>query len=277
MNAPTDRFLTTHTGSLPRPDDLFRMMWAKEEGVPIDRASLGARIRSAVAEIVLQQRAAGIDIVSDGELSKPSYATYVKGRLAGFGGTTERLAIRDMLDFPAFAARHAADGGPQRHTRPACNAPIALIDRSGIDSDIANMQFAVKQSAVASAKVPTGQAFLSAASPGVIALFFANRHYPNDTAYLDAIAEAMRPEYEAIAAAGFIVQLDCPDLAMGRHIQFGDLDLAGFLKMAQLRVEALNYATRNIAPERMRLHLCWGNYEGHIIVMWRSPTFSSLY
>ncbi len=257
MIPSTERFLTTHTGSLPRPDDLFRMMWAKEEGVPVDQAALAERVRRAVTEIVARQRAAGIDIVSDGELSKPSYATYVKARLAGFGGTTERLALRDLVDFPGFAARHAAGGGPQRHKRPACNAPIALADRSGIDEDVANMQ-----AAIAAAGVPVGQAFLSAASPGVIALFFANQHYPSDEAYLEAIAEAMRPEYEAIAAAGLILQLDCPDLAMGRHIQFGDLDTASFLKMARMRVEVLNHATRNIAPERMRLHLCWGNYEG---------------
>ncbi len=257
MTSSTERFLTTHTGSLPRPDDLFRMMWANEEGVPVDRLALQTRVRSAVTEIVRRQRSAGVDIVSDGEFSKPGYATYVKARLAGFGGATERLAIRDLLDFPAFAARHAAGGGPQRHARPACNAPVALVDRSGIDADVSNMQ-----AAVAAASVPAEQAFLSAASPGVIALFFANRHYPSDAAYLEAIAEAMRPEYESIAAAGFILQLDCPDLAMGRHIQFADLDTAGFLKMARMRVEALNHATRNVASERMRMHLCWGNYEG---------------
>jgi 5-methyltetrahydropteroyltriglutamate--homocysteine methyltransferase len=257
VTSSTERFLTTHTGSLPRPGDIFRMMWANAEGVPVDRLALQTRVRFAVAEIVRRQRAAGVDIVSDGEFSKPSYATYVKARLAGFGGTTERLAIRDLLDFPAFAAHHAAGGGPQRHSRPACNGPVALVDRSGIDSDVANMQAAVD-----AAGVPSHRAFLSAASPGVIAFFFANRHYPSDTAYLEAIAEAMRPEYEAIAAVGFIPQLDCPDVAMGRHMQFGDLDTPAFLNMARLRVDALNYATRNIAPERMRMHLCWGNYEG---------------
>jgi 5-methyltetrahydropteroyltriglutamate--homocysteine methyltransferase len=233
------------------------MMWAKEEGVPIDRAALEVRIRSAVAEIVALQRDAGVDIVSDGEVSKPSYATYVKERLSGFGGATKPLALRDLLDYPSFAARHAAGGGPQRHARPACNAPIGLRDRSGIDADVANMK-----AAVAAARVPAASGFLSAASPGVIALFFANQHYAGDEAYLAAIADAMRPEYEAIAGAGFTLQLDCPDLAMGRHIQFADLDLAGFRKAAALRVEALNFATRNIPPERMRIHLCWGNYEG---------------
>ena len=257
MMRSTDRFLTTHTGSLPRPDDLFRTMWAKEEGVPIDREALTARIGLAVAEIVRLQRQAGVDLVSDGEMSKPSYATYVKSRLAGFGGATKPLTLRDLLDFPGIAKRHAASSGPQRHTRPACNAAISLHDRSGIDADVANMQ-----AALAAAALPMRSAFLSAASPGVIALFFANQHYPSDEAYLEAIAEAMRPEYEAIAGAGIILQLDCPDLAMGRHIQFADLDLAGFRKMARLRVDALNLATRNIAPEQMRLHLCWGNYEG---------------
>jgi 5-methyltetrahydropteroyltriglutamate--homocysteine methyltransferase len=255
MPRSTDRFLTTHTGSLPRPDDLMRMMWAKEEGVPLDGAALAARVRLAVAEIVSEQRAAGIDIVSDGEVSKPSYATYVKERLSGFGGETEPIALTDLLDFPGLARRHAAGGGPQRHRRPACTGPVALRDRSGIDADIANMK-------AATAGVSDGHAFLTAASPGVVTTFFANRHYASHEAYLAAVADAMRPEYEAIAGAGLVLQLDCPDLAMDRHIQFADLDLAGFRKVAALHVEALNHATRNIPPERMRLHLCWGNYEG---------------
>ena len=235
MTRSTDRFLTTHTGSLPRPDDLMRMMWAKEERVPVDRPALDARIRSAVAEIVKQQVEAGVDIVSDGELSKPSYATYVKERLSGFGGETRPMALTDLLDFPSLAARHRAGGGPQHHTRPACTAPVALADRSGIDADVANFK-------AATAGVPAGRAFLSAASPGVVSVFFADQYYGSHEAYLAAVADAMRPEYEAIAGAGFMLQVDCPDLAMGRHITFADLDLAGFRKMARLHVEALNDA-----------------------------------
>lgn len=226
MDRSNERFLTTHTGSLARPSDLFQMMWAKEQGVPVDRDALGARVRSAVVAVVARQREAGIDLVSDGELSKPSYATYVKARLSGFGGTAARIAVRDLMDFPALAARNAGSGA-QRGV-PACNAPVALEDRSGIDADIANMQ-----AAVAAAGVPAAEAFLSAASPGVVAFFFANQYYPSDEAYLEAISEAMRPEYEAITAAGFVLQLDCPDLAAGRHIQFAGADLVTFRKKVQ--------------------------------------------
>jgi 5-methyltetrahydropteroyltriglutamate--homocysteine methyltransferase len=165
------------------------------------------------------------------------------------------MMLMDLLDFPSLAARHRAGGGPQHHTRPACTAPVALADRRAIDADVANFK-------AATTGVPAGRAFLSAASPGVVSVFFADQHYGSHEAYLAAVADAMRPEYEAIAGAGFTLQVDCPDLAMGRHITFADLDLAGFRKMARLHVEALNHATRNIPPEQMRLHLCWGNYEG---------------
>ncbi len=255
MQRSTNRFLTTHTGSLPRPHDLIRMMFAKEEGIPVESAALQARIRSAVAEIVRQQAEAGIDVVSDGELSKPSYATYIKDRLAGFGGTSQPLQYQDLAAFPELAKRVFGDPGRSRRKTPGCNGPISLRAPEAVASDIENLEAATRF-------VGASEAFLSAASPGVIALFFRNDHYPSREAYLFAIAEAMRHEYEAIAAAGFILQIDCPDLAMGRHIQFAALELDEFRTQIALNIEALNHALAKIAPERMRLHLCWGNYEG---------------
>jgi 5-methyltetrahydropteroyltriglutamate--homocysteine methyltransferase len=255
MKRSTERFLTTHTGSLPRPEDLIRMMYAKENGEAVDPAALAARIRSAVAEVVGKQVAAGIDIVNDGEMSKPSYATYVKDRLAGFGGTGNTFVYQDLADFPALAKRVFGDPGRSRRKTPACNAPIGVRDAAAARADADNLNAAVAQT-------PATDKFMSAASPGVVGLFFRNDHYPSQEAYLYAIAEAMRHEYETVARAGIVLQIDCPDLAMGRHIQYADLSLAEFRKRAHLHVEALNHALANIPPEQLRLHLCWGNYEG---------------
>jgi 5-methyltetrahydropteroyltriglutamate--homocysteine methyltransferase len=255
MKCSSERFLTTHTGSLPRPDDLVRMMFAKEEGVPVDPVALGARIATAVADIVGQQAAAGIDIVNDGELSKPSYATYVKDRLAGFGGESHPLTYQDLVDFPELARRVFGDPGRSRRKTPGCNGPIAVADFRAAETDATNLKAAL-------AGVAAEEAFLSAASPGVVSLFFHNGHYPSQEAYLDAIAEAMRLEYETVVNAGFILQIDCPDLAMGRHIQHADLTTAEFRKAAALHVEVLNHALRNVPADRARVHLCWGNYEG---------------
>jgi 5-methyltetrahydropteroyltriglutamate--homocysteine methyltransferase len=255
MKKSTERFLTTHTGSLPRPEDLVRMMYAKEEGVPVDPAALERRIRSAVEEVVRKQAAAGVDIVNDGEMSKPSYATYVKDRLAGFGGTGNTFVYQDLADFPNLAKRVFGDPGRSRRKTPGCNAPISVRDGEAVHSDTGNLKAAFGQ-------VEAQELFLSAASPGVIGLFFRNDHYPGHEKYLYAIADAMRYEYEAIAAAGIVLQIDCPDLAMGRHIQYADLSVEEFRRKARLNVEVLNHATATIAPERMRMHLCWGNYEG---------------
>ena len=255
MKRSTERFLTTHTGSLPRPDDLIRTMYAKEEGAPVDRAALAAQVRTAVAEVVKKQADAGIDLINDGEMSKPSYATYVKDRLAGFGGSGNTFVYQDLADFPNLAKRVFGDPGRSRRKTPACNAPIAVRDRDAAKTDVDNL----KQALTAANRT---DAFMSAASPGVISLFFRNDHYPSQEAYLFAIAEAMRAEYETVAAAGIVLQIDCPDLAMGRHIQYADLSLAEFRKRAQMHVEALNHALANIAPDQLRLHLCWGNYEG---------------
>ena len=255
MRRSTERFLTTHTGSLPRPDDLVRTMFAREEGVPVDGAALAARIRSAVAEVVRKQAEAGVDVVSDGELSKPSYATYPKDRLTGFGGTSQPLQYRDLVDFPELARRVFGDPGRSRRRTPACDGPIRVRDPQAARTDAENLKAAL-------AGVKTEEAFLSAASPGVISLFFRNDHYPSHEAYLAAIADAMRGEYEAVVGAGLVLQVDCPDLAMGRHIQFADLSLAEFRKMARLHVEALDHALANVPPDRVRMHVCWGNYEG---------------
>ena len=213
MPHSVDRFLTTHTGSLPRPDDLIQMMYAKEEGRAVDREALAERIRSAVGEVVTKQRNAGIDIVNDGEMSKPSYATYVKDRLTGFGGMSNSFVYQDLVEFPNMAKRVFGDPGRSRRKTPACNSPIAVADPDAVRRDVDNLK-------AANGEGGAERAFMTAASPGVISLFFRNDYYPSESAYLAAISDAMRPEYEAIVAGGFDLQIDCPDLAMGRHIQY---------------------------------------------------------
>jgi len=255
MKRSAARFLTTHTGSLPRPADLVRMMFAREEGVPVDREALAARIRAGVDEVVRKQTEAGLDIVNDGELSKPSYATYIKDRLHGFGGESHPLSYRDLVDFPDFATRVFGAPGRSRRRTPACNGPVSVRDPRAAQTDAEDLAAALGGTAAA-------EGFLSAASPGVISLFFRNTHYASHEAYLHAIAEAMRHEYETVARAGLILQIDCPDLAMGRHIQFAGASLDEFRRMARVHVEALNRAVANIPPEQLRMHVCWGNYEG---------------
>ena len=255
MMESTHRFLTTHTGSLPRPDDLVSIMYAKEEGQNIDHAELGERIHAAVAEVVAKQRKAGIDIINDGEVSKPSYATYVKDRLSGFGGTGNTFVYQDLVEFPNLAKRVFGDPGRSRRKTPACNGPIRVSDDAAVRIDVENLRSTLGTNQVQ-------RAFISAASPGVVSLFFRNDYYSSQDAYLEAIADAMRHEYEAIVAGGFEVQIDCPDLAMGRHIQYANLELSEFRKRAGAHVEALNQALANIPPERARIHICWGNYEG---------------
>jgi len=255
MQRSLDRFLTTHTGSLPRPDDLIRMMYAKEEGVPVDPAALNARVRTAVAEVVKKQTDAGVDLVNDGEMSKPSYATYVKDRLAGFGGTGNTFVYQDLSEFPRLEKRVFGDPGRSRRKTPACNGPISVRDKQAPQVDADNLRAAVNE-----VKVAGG--FMSAASPGVVSLFFRNDHYKDFESYIYAIADAMRHEYETVVKAGFVLQIDCPDLAMGRHIQYADLSLSDFRKRARLHIEALNHAVANIPAEQLRIHLCWGNYEG---------------
>ena len=254
MRRSTERILTTHTGSLPRPDELTKVMFAKEEGVPVDTAALAARIKVAVADVVGRQVAAGLDVIDDGEYSKPSYATYVKDRLSGFGGESHPLTYRDLVDFPGMARRVFGDPGRARRKTPACTGPIAVRDGAAAATDVANLQ--------AAGAAGGRERFLTAASPGVISLFFRNDHYPTQEAYLAAIADAMKHEYETVARAGFVLQIDCPDLGMGRHIQYADLSVAEFRKKARLHIEALDHALANVPPEQIRMHVCWGNYEG---------------
>jgi 5-methyltetrahydropteroyltriglutamate--homocysteine methyltransferase len=255
MKRSTERFLTTHTGSLPRPEDLIRMMYAKEEGVPVDPQALAARVRAAVAEVVKKQAEAGVDLINDGELSKPSYATYIKDRLNGFGGTGNTFVYQDLAEYPALAKKVFGDPGRSRRKTPACNAPISVRDPKAVREDVDNLKAAL-------ALVKHAEGFMSAASPGVVSLFFRNDHYKDFETYIYAIADAMRDEYETVAKAGFVLQFDCPDLGMGRHIQYADLDLKEFRKRITLHIEALNYAVKNVPAEQLRMHLCWGNYEG---------------
>jgi len=255
MKRSTERFLTTHTGSLPRPEELIRAMFAREEGVPVDAAALDARVAAAVEEVVQKQVAAGVDVVDDGEMSKPSYATYIKDRLAGFGGEGNTFVYQDLTDFPKLAKRVFGDPGRSRRKTPACNAAIRVRDAQAAATDVAHLRAAL-------AKTPAPDAFLTAASPGVVSLFFRNEHYPDEETYIYAIADAMRHEYKTIVDAGFTLQVDCPDLAMGRHIQHADLSLEEWRGKAQMHVEALNHALRDLPAERLRMHLCWGNYEG---------------
>ncbi len=255
MRHSTDRFLTTHTGSLPRPADLVTTMFAKEEGVPVEPAALEERVRLAVEEVVGRQVDAGVDLVNDGEMSKPSYTTYIKDRLSGFDGTSQAQVYGDLVDFPVLQEKVFGDPGRARRRTPACTGPIEVVDPKAAHIDARHL-------AAALGPERTERGFMSAASPGVIALFFRDDFYGDREAYLHAIGEAMRLEYEAVVEAGFTLQIDCPDLAMGRHIQFDSLDVPGFRDQMRLNIEALNAATANIPPEQLRMHLCWGNYEG---------------
>jgi len=248
----TEQFLTTHTGSLPRPEGLMRTMFAKADGVPVDAAALEEEIGDAVRLMVDRQAAAGIAIVNDGEMSKPSYATYIKDRLDGFGGESGSYTFQDLDEFPGTKAKVFADAGRSRRRAPACTAPIIVKDMEAPRRDAQRLIEAAKDR-------PT---FMSAASPGVTALFFRNEHYPTHEAYLFALADALRHEYEVIAAAGITLQIDCPDLAMGRHVQYADLELPEFRKRIAMHVEALNHAVAAIPAEQLRMHLCWGNYPG---------------
>src|SRR5713101_4282884 len=252
MKRSSDRILTTHTGSLPRPPDLAGMLEALDTGAATDPAALEARVRRAVADIVRLQVDAGVDIVSDGEQGKVGYSTYVRHRMTGFDGQSAVPGRADWADFPEAAAR-----SERRSTisRPACNGPIEWKDRTAGQKDLANLRAATDAA-------PPTEAFMTAASPGVIAHFLPNRHYPSREAYLARLVDVMKEEYDAIHRAGFILQVDCPDLAMGRHLAFPELSNAEFVKIAEGNVEALNHALRDIPADRVRLHLCWGNYEG---------------
>jgi 5-methyltetrahydropteroyltriglutamate--homocysteine methyltransferase len=255
MQRSTERILTTHTGSLPRPAALQESLSQLDRGQRPDREAFAVQVRVAVADIVARQVQAGVDVVNDGEMGKVSYATYVTERLSGFGGKGSSMRIADVDDYPEWAHSVGFDEIDRLLSRPACVGDVAYVDRGPLEDDIANLQ------AAAAASVPH-EVFMSAASPGVISLFLENQHYASHEDYLAALGEAMKTEYDAVHAAGFVLQVDCPDLAMGRHIQFAEASLEEWRSVAALNVEALNAATRDIPAEDMRIHLCWGNYEG---------------
>lgn len=253
MKRSTTRILTTHTGSLPRPWDLVDLIIAKQAGSPTDEAALGQRVSHAVMEVVQKQADVGVDVLNDGEQSKAGYATYVMDRMTGFGGDSPVLPRSDWADFPEAHERIMSSLAVI--TRPACTGPVASKGGNEVQTDIANLK-----SSVAAAK--SEEAFMTAASPGVIALFLVNQHYPSREAYMSVLVNLMKVEYKSIVDAGFLLQVDCPDLAMGRHMEWPGLSNSEFLKVAEANVEALNAALEGLPSDRMRLHLCWGNYEG---------------
>jgi 5-methyltetrahydropteroyltriglutamate--homocysteine methyltransferase len=253
MKRSTRRILTTHTGSLPRPPDLVDMIRAREAGHVVDIRALAARVQSAVAETVRRQMAAGIDVVSDGEMSKPAFNTYVAERLTGLDGDNTEPRVRaEAADFPGWASQIARPTGMRRRF---CQGPLAYRDTQAVAADIQNLKRALDET-------PTEEAFISSASLGTIHYTMANQHYPSDEAYLFALANAMKEEYRAIAKAGLLLQIDAPDHAMDRHVSYRQSTLEEFRKVQAMRVEALNHALEGIPEAQVRYHLCWGNYEG---------------
>jgi len=256
MRTSRDRILTTHVGSLPRGQAVLDMLVRLETGQIARGGDFDAVMRDAVAATVGRQRAAGVDVVSDGEQSKVGYANYIRHRLTGFSGESPRVLGADLEDFPDYLKKlMARRAGAIPLQRPCCTGPVAVRDHAPLEQDIANFRAALDGSGVA-------EGFMNAASPGVIAVFQPNRHYPTHEAYLAALTAVMREEYSAIVAAGFILQIDCPDLAMGRHIAFKAESDEDFLRHAEAQVEALNAALADVPADRCRMHLCWGNYEG---------------
>jgi 5-methyltetrahydropteroyltriglutamate--homocysteine methyltransferase len=258
MKLSTERILTTHVGSLPRPADLLELLERKDAGQPYDAKEFDRAVKRAVTDIVSRQVEAGIDVVSDGEMSKQSYATYVQERLTGFGGEYPTRPPHDMLPYGDLAARMQKGGfaGKGGAPRRYCVGPVAVNDEAPLKTDIRNFRAALDATPGAT------EAFMTAASPGVITSFQVNQYYPSHDAYLEAIAEAMRAEYEAIVGAGLILQLDCPDLAMSRHTTFQDMSDDDFLRQAEGHIEAINHALASVPAESVRMHICWGNYEG---------------
>jgi 5-methyltetrahydropteroyltriglutamate--homocysteine methyltransferase len=264
------KVLTTHVGSLPRSQEVVDFIFAREHGKDYDGAAFDAAMTSAVSETVAKQVAAGVDIVSDGETSKISYATYVKDRYTGFDGDSPRNAPADLKLFPSFLKRLADDGGTPKYARPMCVGEVKSKGQGELEKDIANLKGAM-------AEHGAKRGFMNAASPGVISLFLQNDYYKSRDAYLAALADAMKAEYETIVASGLDLQLDCPDLALSRHMLFNDLSDDEFLKIAASHVEALNHALSGVPAEKVRVHICWGNYEGpHVCDIPMSKMFDTL-
>ncbi|MFK7762141.1 MAG: cobalamin-independent methionine synthase II family protein [Roseobacter sp.] len=261
---------TTHVGSLPRTQEVVDLIFAREREEPFSETEFDATMTRAVSDTVAKQVAAGVDVVSDGETSKISYATYVKDRYSGFSGDSPRNAPGDLKRFPSFLKRLAEDGGTPKYARPMCTGPVVSKGQGELEKDIANLKAAMAEHGVE-------RGFMNAASPGVISLFLQNDHYPTREAYLSALADAMRAEYETIVAAGLDLQLDCPDLALSRHMLFQDLSDAEFVKIADGHVEALNHALAQVPQDRVRIHICWGNYEGpHVCDIGMEKVFDTL-
>ena len=249
------RIQTTHVGSLPRSKQITDLVFAREAGVPIEEAGFNLIVGAAVTDIVAQQKAAGVDLPSDGEMSKISYATYIKDRLTGFAGDSARKPPKDLELVPGFLQRQSKSGGTPSYKRPKCVGEITVKTLEPLSDDIENFQSALEISGY-----PKG--FMNSATPGVIALFQPNEYYKTQDDYLEAVAEGMRAEYEGIVAAGLILQLDSPDLGLGRHMMYKELSDDGFVVEAGKHIEVLNHALRNISGDKVRMHVCWGNYEG---------------
>ena len=250
-----DKIKTTHVGSLPRSNELSELLFKKDKKEKIDLVKFDKIVKKDVEKIVKKQIELGIDIVSDGEMSKISYATYVKDRIDGFSGESERKAPKDLDDFPSFKERIARTGGTPTYTRPCCTNELKIKDRTSLAKDIENFKNAITAN-------NHKEAFMNAASPGVISAFLPNKFYKNDDEYLENLSNVMKSEYEEIVSNGIYLQLDCPDLALARHMTFKDLSEQEFLKKAEKQVEYLNHAIKNIDKSKIRMHICWGNYEG---------------
>ena len=264
------KVLTTHVGSLPRTQNVVDFIFAREREESYDANAFDEAMTAAVDETVGRQKQAGVDIVSDGETSKISYATYVKDRYTGFSGDSPRNAPNDLKLFPSFLERIAQSGGTPQYARPMCTGEVKSKGDEELRKDIKNLKAAM-------AKHGIDRGFMNAASPGVISLFLQNDHYPNREAYLAALADVMRAEYETIVAEGLMLQLDCPDLALSRHMLFADLSDDEFVKIADSHVEALNHALANVSADNVRVHICWGNYEGpHVCDIDMDKVFATL-
>ncbi len=255
MKHSTDRILTTHVGSLPRSQEVSSILFARDNGTLEETAETDKVIAGAVKEVVRRQVDAGIDVVSDGEQNKISYATYIKDRLTGFEGDTPREPGQDLLDFPNLLKKLANMGATAKYKRPRCVSEIKVKDMEPVRADISHMRAAIDASSPV-------EGFMNAASPGVIALFQPNDYYKTQDEYLEAVAEGMRAEYEEIVGSGILLQIDAPDLGMGRHTMYKDRSEADYLSLAARHVEVINHALRNVPADRVRLHMCWGNYEG---------------
>lgn len=255
MKTSTDRILTTHVGSLPRPQEVVDCLFAEDRGEPVDPVKYDSTIRAAVADVVARQVQAGVDVVSDGEMGKISYATYIRHRLTGFEGDSPRPTPQDLDDFPEFRDRLVQAGASAKYLRPVCRGAIRVKSLEPLRNDIARFKDGL-------AKAGVTEAFMNSVSPGTIAVFQPNEFYPAHEAYVAALADAMREEYETIVNSGLLLQLDCPDLAMGRHSRFKQASDAEFLRLAELHVEAINHALAHVPADRVRFHVCWGNYEG---------------